>query len=191
MASGPMAEVLAQAGFSSEHIRRVGEVFRLNFCEPGAIGMGVMQDADARRFVNSFRDKALAMERQAMGQDAWTIEVDITDRVITGWPFLAGEFRVETTTWEILATSEHEAVLAASQIVASIRDPLCTGELMIVATRVIDWPDTLTTDKEQPWASPSSARASASASTSTRSASTAPTAAATASRATRMATSST
>jgi hypothetical protein len=65
--------------------------------------------------------------------DVFVVEVDVTDRTVED-----GAFVVDTYGFVLLAPNHHEARLTAFQWTIWKVDELCTGENMIVATRIID-----------------------------------------------------
>lgn len=60
------------------------------------------------------------------------VQVDITDRSVSD-----GEFNVLTVGVAVLADGPNEAALIAAQVVAGTEDEFCTGDRMIVATRIV------------------------------------------------------
>lgn len=65
--------------------------------------------------------------------DTFVVEVDVTDRTVAD-----GAFVVETFRFVLLCEGHHEARLVAFQWTIWLVDELCTGDRMIVATRIID-----------------------------------------------------
>lgn len=65
--------------------------------------------------------------------DVFVVEVDVTDRTVTD-----GAFAVETFCFALLCEGHHDARLIAFQWTIWLVDEMCTGERMVVATRIID-----------------------------------------------------